>query len=98
LPISPASTDNPGATAWWTCPMHNFIHEAGPGKCPICGMTLVPVTAGQVASSSVTLDEAARAMAGVELAPVTVRPMRETVHASGVVTWDHDRLTDVTLK
>jgi hypothetical protein len=24
-------------------PAHNSIHEGKPGKCPICGMTLIPV-------------------------------------------------------
>lgn len=27
----------------YTCPMHHQIHADKPGKCPICGMTLVPV-------------------------------------------------------
>ena len=27
---------------FYTCPMHPQIHEAKPGKCPICGMELVP--------------------------------------------------------
>ena len=25
---------------YWTCPMHPEVHQAGPGKCPICGMNL----------------------------------------------------------
>jgi hypothetical protein len=29
----------------YTCPMHPQIRQAGPGHCPICGMTLEPVTA-----------------------------------------------------
>jgi len=29
----------------YTCPMHPQIRQAGPGNCPICGMTLEPVTA-----------------------------------------------------
>jgi len=28
----------------YTCPMHPQIRQAGPGNCPICGMTLVPVS------------------------------------------------------
>jgi len=28
----------------YTCPMHPQIQKAGPGKCPICGMTLVKKT------------------------------------------------------
>src|SRR5882724_9595733 len=27
----------------YTCPMHPQIVQDGPGKCPICGMTLVPL-------------------------------------------------------
>ncbi len=26
----------------YTCPMHREVRQEGPGKCPICGMTLVP--------------------------------------------------------
>ncbi|MDP2915897.1 MAG: heavy metal translocating P-type ATPase, partial [Candidatus Aminicenantes bacterium] len=32
----------------YTCPMHPEIRQAGPGRCPLCGMALVPVKAGQV--------------------------------------------------
>ncbi|MGI8889702.1 MAG: heavy metal-binding domain-containing protein [Chthoniobacterales bacterium] len=34
---SPAAKRPP----YFTCPMHPEIHEAGPGQCPKCGMTLV---------------------------------------------------------
>ena len=27
----------------YTCPMHPQIRQVGPGNCPICGMTLVPL-------------------------------------------------------
>ena len=26
----------------YTCPMHKNVRQAGPGKCPECGMDLVP--------------------------------------------------------
>lgn len=29
----------------WTCPMHPEVVRDAPGKCPICGMDLVPKTA-----------------------------------------------------
>jgi hypothetical protein len=32
----------PLAAPVYTCPMHPDLHEAQPGKCPKCGMTLVP--------------------------------------------------------
>jgi len=34
-------TDTMSMTQYYTCPMHPQIHEAQPGKCPICGMNLV---------------------------------------------------------
>jgi len=34
-----------GAGVIYTCPMHPQIRQVGPGNCPICGMTLVPVNA-----------------------------------------------------
>jgi len=26
----------------YTCPMHMGVRQPGPGKCPLCGMALVP--------------------------------------------------------
>jgi Cu+-exporting ATPase len=35
------------ADAIYTCPMHPQIRQKGPGSCPICGMALEPLQAGQ---------------------------------------------------
>lgn len=35
-----ASPEEAGTT--YTCPMHSEVHADHPGKCPKCGMTLVP--------------------------------------------------------
>jgi Heavy metal binding domain len=32
---------------YFTCPMHPQIHQDKPGKCPICGMTLIKKEEGQ---------------------------------------------------
>ena len=36
----------------WTCAMHPQIIEDEPGECPICGMTLVPVSGGEVSGQA----------------------------------------------
>jgi hypothetical protein len=35
-----------GTVTDWTCPMHTQVSMHGPGKCPICGMPLVPRSRG----------------------------------------------------
>jgi Cu(I)/Ag(I) efflux system membrane fusion protein len=48
LIISPACSKSNGPTKppdvdYYTCTMHPSVHAEAPGKCPICGMDLVPV-------------------------------------------------------
>ena len=31
----------------YTCPMHPAVHSAAPGRCPLCGMTLVPAESSE---------------------------------------------------
>jgi Cu+-exporting ATPase len=44
-PPAPPATERMVDGAIYTCPMHPQIRQVGPGNCPICGMTLEPVTA-----------------------------------------------------
>src|ERR1039457_3776738 len=41
----PAKSTPTKAGVIYTCAMHPQIRQVGPGNCPICGMTLEPVTA-----------------------------------------------------
>src|SRR5580693_8638666 len=38
-----ATTSATNDVDYWTCGMHPSVHSKTPGKCPICGMDLVPV-------------------------------------------------------
>jgi len=38
---------NGGEVKYWTCSMHPQIQQPKPGRCPICGMELVPVKDGK---------------------------------------------------
>lgn len=36
------TTQQQTQSAKYTCPMHPEVQQEGPGKCPKCGMPLVP--------------------------------------------------------
>lgn len=38
-----SANTKPADVDYYTCTMHPSVHSAAPGKCPICGMELVPV-------------------------------------------------------
>jgi Cu(I)/Ag(I) efflux system membrane fusion protein len=88
----------PPAIDHYTCSMHPSVRSSGPGTCPICGMTLVPVTREQQEQGVVTIDEARRQLIGVRTGPVVQGPMRETFRAVGRVGYDESTLSDVNLK
>lgn len=64
----------------WACPMMDFIGNA-PGACPVCGMKLAKVTAGELSA------EQARRL-GLETSKVTSGPAIATVRAYGAVKYD----------
>lgn len=83
---------------WHTCPMHPSVKQKAPGKCPICGMDLVPVSSEAADSGVVSLDPAQALEIGVRSSPVVKRPVAPEIRATGRVTFDETRLEDVTVK
>ncbi len=81
-PASPAEETHEGHSKgntksqveYWTCSMHPQIKKSEPGKCPICGMTLVPVRSSEPSGASVP-----SALSGEEIHLGT-----EMVHQAGV--------------
>lgn len=67
----------------WACPMLDFL-GTGPGACPVCGMKMERMTAGDLSR------EQARRM-GVEVVAVTAGPARVAIHAAGAVEYDERR-------
>ena len=72
----------------YACPMMDFIGNQ-PGSCPVCGMDLHPVTAGD-------LQREQQKRMGLELATVTEGPAVITVRAYGAAEYDH-RFTQVVI-
>jgi Cu(I)/Ag(I) efflux system membrane fusion protein len=87
-----------GAIDHYTCSMHPSVHQAAPGKCPICGMELVPVTKEQRQDGVVLIDDERRQLIGVRTEPVVLGPMRKDFRVVGHVTYDESSLADVDLK
>jgi Cu(I)/Ag(I) efflux system membrane fusion protein len=87
-----------GAIDHYTCSMHPSVKQSGPGRCPICGMVLIPVTREQQQEGVVMIDEVRRQLIGVRTEPVIAAPMRDTFRAVGHVTYDEASLADVNLK
>lgn len=42
-----APSTKPDSTTVYTCPMHPEVRQPGPGRCPKCGMELVPAAKGE---------------------------------------------------
>lgn len=87
-----------GDVAYYTCSMHPSVRQAGPGQCPLCGMTLTPVTSEELASGVIRIDDARRRRIGLDTAPVVRAPLGRTIRALGRVTYDETALVDVVLR
>jgi Cu(I)/Ag(I) efflux system membrane fusion protein len=64
-------TPSGDSTQMWTCSMHPQIKQTQPGKCPICGMDLIPIKTSDSPSDSldtdaISLSEEAMALANIQ--------------------------------
>jgi len=100
VPAAETSTSAGGEekadTRMYTCSMHPQIRRRGPGKCPICGMDLVPVTAEykqeEGSSRRYVTSDSARALMQVETSSVDRRPVSREIRMVGKVEYDETTL------
>jgi len=91
----------------WTCSMHPPIRMDHPGRCPICGMDLIPVKevkaetktgqdehAGQF-PARLELSEHARMMARVGTTKVQRRPLFHELRTVGKIDFDETRMKQI---
>lgn len=96
---APADANKPAIAEKWYCSMHHQIIRDVPGKCPICGMALIPMPSDLAVTGAprqlVVSDEAAKLM---EIA--TSRVERKIVTAEirmvGKIDYDETRVKDIT--
>ncbi|MEW6486645.1 MAG: efflux RND transporter periplasmic adaptor subunit [Thermodesulfobacteriota bacterium] len=85
----------------WTCAMHPFIRQPEPGKCPICGMTLVPVAAAEEDASEdegaprLSLSPRAAALLEVRTWPVERLSAQASLRLFGRIEADETRLRTI---
>jgi Cu(I)/Ag(I) efflux system membrane fusion protein len=97
-PAAPAAAPAQAAdpVRFWTCSMHPEVKLPQLGKCPKCGMDLVPVRkdAGEEDEGRprLTLSRAARELAGIQTAPVERRAVEAVLRLTGRVDYDETRL------
>lgn len=84
----------------WTCSMHPQIRQNEPGKCPICGMDLIPLTSGDVAGSDspfiYTMSPEAAALANVQTSKVSYTTPEYEVYLTGKIAANEQKLASIT--
>ncbi|TAL31854.1 MAG: efflux RND transporter periplasmic adaptor subunit [Alphaproteobacteria bacterium] len=98
---NPVLAGKPAAQQVYTCSMHPQVRSDKPGKCPICGMPLIPANLSDAATDApprLTLSENALAMASVETTPVTYRDLTRDLRALGKVQYHEPSLATITAR
>ncbi len=89
--------------AYYTCMMHPSVHLMDPkAKCPICGMSLVPVMKNTAQTNSMAdsgpsefvIAPERQQLIGVTYAKVTKQPLRTTIRTVGTIANDKQRHWD----
>jgi multidrug efflux pump subunit AcrA (membrane-fusion protein) len=86
-----AVTDTAGTI--FTCPMHPQIRQPAAGRCPICGMELVPASSGaaDLNEFSVKIEPAQRRLANIQTAKAEVGTLEATLQTVGIIAIDESR-------
>ncbi len=94
--ITPAET----SVSIWTCSMHPQIRQGEPGKCPICGMDLIPLTAKDesehVSPFIHTMSPEAVALANVQTTKVSFVAPEHEVSLTGKIAVNEQKLAVLT--
>lgn len=79
-----------GGKTMYTCSMHPQVRQDHPGKCPICGMTLIPVNDEKQSttttdSNAIVMSDEAVALANIETEVVGSGATNKEVHLFGKI-------------
>jgi len=80
----------------WTCSMHPQIRESEPGKCPLCGMDLIPVTEGGAGELQIEFSEVAKKLMEIETAAVERKFVTAQIRMVGKLDYDETKVKNIT--
>jgi Cu(I)/Ag(I) efflux system membrane fusion protein len=93
------STEGPtvATPTLWTCSMHPQIQLPSPGKCPICGMDLIPVAAPEIpdAPNRLSMSESAKKLANIQTVAVGRQFARANVRMVGSIEYDEAKVKSI---
>jgi multidrug efflux pump subunit AcrA (membrane-fusion protein) len=89
----PATSAAAATGTIYTCPMHPQIRQPSPGRCPICGMALVPASSGaaDLDELSVKIEPAQRRLANIQTAKAQSAPLEAQLQTVGAIAIDESR-------
>jgi Cu(I)/Ag(I) efflux system membrane fusion protein len=92
-PEDTTASKEASAGSVYTCPMHPQIRQPSAGRCPICGMELVPASSAiaDLDALAVKIEPAQRRLANIQTAKVEVAPLEATFQTVGVIAIDESR-------
>ncbi len=87
----------------WTCSMHPQIRQDKPGKCPICGMDLIPVSSVEAGDTQthpdeIQLSESAAKLADIQTYVVRTGTPENEIFLQGKVQADERRIAELTAR
>lgn len=85
----------------WTCSMHPQIQQPEPGKCPICGMDLIPLKKEAHEDSDprvMIMSEASRALAEIQTTVVEQTYPKAEIRLVGKLDYDETREKSLTAR
>ena len=80
----------------WTCSMHPQIRQSHPGKCPICGMDLIPVATQAGGLRTLAVSPETQALMSIAAAPVERKYVSHEIPMVGKVDYDETKIGYIT--
>jgi len=83
----------------WTCSMHPQIRQNEPGKCPICGMDLIPVASDDNTDGEkgdLRLSDYSRKLAEIQTYKVERKFVEKEIRMVGKISYDETKINFIT--